>query len=175
MLTDRTRIEELGIIADNRHNAFKILTEEEVTCFAPALDNQDTKEVTAGFDRYQYEPTDMSLQKTEKPHYLTAIVPACKTSKIYLIGETFFYVLLIFDTFHINALLNTGAFSSVLPIKLFNLIPNKEPSKILKSSKVFPESVKMADGRVIGVEKCVQIQISIGNCQFTEEFLILKI
>ena len=31
----------------------------------------------------------------------------------------------------------------------------------------------MADGRVIGVEKCVQIQITIGNCQFTE-FLILK-
>ena len=32
----------------------------------------------------------------------------------------------------------------------------------------------MADGRVTGVEKCVQIQITIGNCQFKEEFLILK-
>ena len=32
----------------------------------------------------------------------------------------------------------------------------------------------MADGRVVRVEKCVQIQITIGNCQFTEEFLILQ-
>ena len=73
-----------------------------------------------------------------------------------------------------NCLIDTGAFSSPLPIRLFNLILNNEPSKILKSSEVFPESVKMADGRVIGVEKCVQIQITIGKCQFAEEFLILK-
>ena len=54
------------------------------------------------------------------------------------------------------------------------MILKKEPSKILKSSETFPESVKMADGRVVRVEKCVQIQITIGNCQFTEEFLILQ-
>ena len=114
------------------------------------------------------------IKKLNQPHYLTAIVPACKTGKISLQGEKLFYVPLIFDTFHINALLDTGAFSSALPIKLFNLILKKEPSKILKSSETFPESVKMADGRVICVEKCVQIQITIGNCQFTEEFLIAK-
>ena len=32
----------------------------------------------------------------------------------------------------------------------------------------------MADGRVIGVEKCVQVQITIRKCQFTEDFLILR-
>ena len=73
----------------NRHNAFKIPTEEEVTCFATAVDNQDTKKVTAGFERYQNvrqtsHSTDITLQKLKKSHYLTAIVPACKI-------ENFFY------------------------------------------------------------------------------------
>ena len=71
LLADRTRLEEVGLIAHNRHNAFKIPTEEEITCFVTAVDNQDTKEVTAGFDRYQNvgqtsHSTDTTLQKTEK-------------------------------------------------------------------------------------------------------------
>ena len=115
------------------------------------------------------------LQKTKKTHYLAAIVLACQTSKISLVAEQLFYVPLNFDTFHINALLDTGAFSSALPIKLSNLIlKNKGPSNILKSSQVFPQSTKVADGRIILVERCVQVQITIGCFQFTQEFLILK-
>ena len=71
LLADRTRIEIVGLIAHHRHNTFKIPTEEEITCFVTALDNQDTEEVTAGFDRYQNvgqtsHSTDTTLQKTEK-------------------------------------------------------------------------------------------------------------
>ena len=71
MLTNSTRIEEVGLIKDNRHNAFKVPTEEEITCFVTDVDNQDIKEVTAGFDGYQNvgqtsHSTETTVQKTEK-------------------------------------------------------------------------------------------------------------
>ena len=84
-----------------------------------------------------------------------------------------FRLVFILSTF--NVLLDTGAFSNALPNKVSNLIlKNKETNNILKSSKVFLESLKVADGRIICVERCVQVQLTIGYFQFTEEFLSLK-
>ena len=180
MLTNSTRIEEIGLIADNRHNAFKVPTEEEVTCFVTDVDNQDIKEVAAGFDGYQNvgqtsHSTETTVQITEKkPHYLTAIAPACKIIKIFY-EERNFSMVRLFLILSTLTFLDTGAFSRALSIKLFNFIMNKEPSRILESSEVFPESVKLANGRVIRVGNCDQINLITGNCQIKEEFLILKI
>ena len=66
-LTSRTRREEVGLIADNRHNVFKTPSEEELTCFVTAVDNQDTKIMTADFDCYQnVGQTSCSTDTTSK-------------------------------------------------------------------------------------------------------------
>ena len=75
--------EEIGLLVDNCHNAFKIPTEEEVTCFVTAVDNQDTIEVTAGFDCYQNVgqtsySTDTTIQKTEKTTLSNGCCPSIK-------------------------------------------------------------------------------------------------
>ena len=85
LLADRTRIVEVGLIADNRHNALKIPTQEELTCFVTAEDNQGTR------SDCWFRPL-RPFKKLKKPHYLTAIIPACKTSKISLLGEKVLYV-----------------------------------------------------------------------------------
>ena len=89
-------------------------------------------------------------------------------------GDKLYYIQLSFPKFHIDALVDTGAFSSALPLKSFKVIQKEAPEYISTSCKSFPKFVKLANGENVSVLYNIEIKFYIAGTCFTEQFLVLK-
>ena len=97
-----------------------------------------------------------------------------RTLSIQLHGDKLYYTQLSFPKFHIDALVDTGAFSSALPLKSFKLIQKEAPEYISTSCKSFPKFVKLANGENVSFLYNIEIKFYIAGRCFTEQFLVLK-
>ena len=79
-----------------------------------------------------------------------------------------------FPKLYIDALVDTGAFSSALPLKSFRLIQKQAPEYNSSSSFSFPKFVKLANGEKVSVLYNVEIVFYIAGTFFNEQFLVLK-
>ena len=89
-------------------------------------------------------------------------------------GDKLYYIQLSFPKFHIDALVDTGAFSSALPLKSFKVIQKEAPEYISTSCKSFPKFVKLANGENVSVLYNIETKFYIAGTCFTERFLVLK-
>ena len=101
------------------------------------------------------------------------MVTACRTQITPLSGEKLFYVPSLVKKFRFNAVLDTGAFSSAIPLLLFKKIEYNS-KHILNTNDQFPCTVKMADGTTAKVMRKIRLKFTIGISQFEEYFLVLE-
>ena len=87
--------------------------------------------------------------------------------------KNFFYVYLNFENFYLEALLNTGAFSSATSLINLEKIKSQGPALVKSQFESITKTVKMADGTSISIALRCSLIISIGGQTFQENFIVL--
>ena len=117
--------------------------------------------------------TNKKLSKQQPEIFLSTLVHTTNRTFIHTHSEKFFYVYLDFGRFCIEALFDTGAFSSAMSLTNFEKIRFQFPHLVKSQSESITKTIKMADGTSTYIFLKCSLMISIGGHTFQENFLVL--